>query len=169
MNEADLFNALHGLKFDAGKSIRYHSHMRSRWTRLDHLNAITTVFFGTSVAVSTFAKWPNVMIVTGVITSLSSCSDLVLKFSEKTREYSELYKRWCDYLHDLEAIKTKDLTEEIIIEMKQARLRIERDEPDVSRVMERYSSAEEAVALGLDVDDAWKLSWFSKLWCRLTS
>lgn len=164
---AGLLNQLDGLKFDAGKSIRYHNHLRTGWLRADHWNKVITLFLGTSVAVSTIAEKPLIQIITGLATALFSSMDIVIGFAEKARTYDDLYRRWHDYLIDLETIKENQVTSDTVILMKQKRLQIERDEPGVFRLMERFSSAEEADALGRQKWDIWNINRFGKIWCRL--
>lgn len=158
---------LDGLKFDAGKSIRYHSHLRCAWRKTDHFSKAITLFSGTSTAFTALSSYHDVMIATSLITALFSCLDLVLGFSDKIRLYDDLYKNWSDYLVKLERIKPSCVSENDIIQMKEDRLKIERDEPDVMRIMERYSSAEECDARGLTKHKIWELSKCERWFCCL--
>ncbi|MFT9428204.1 MAG: hypothetical protein ABF586_13685, partial [Sporolactobacillus sp.] len=88
-----LKNDIRNLNFDAGKSIRYHSHLRSYWQRLDHLNKVFTIFFGTSTAVSAFGSYQRLMLVTSLLTAAFGSLDLVMGFSDKIKIYDDLYKK----------------------------------------------------------------------------
>ncbi|WEQ58311.1 hypothetical protein [Novacetimonas hansenii] len=163
----DIEEQIHGLKFDAGKSIRYHSHLRSAWIRWDHWNKVFTLFLGTSVAGTAIVKYHQAEIITGMLTAFFSSLDIVLGFSDKSRLYDDLYKNWYDYLSELECIKCNALNEGVLIKFKQKRYNLERSEPGIMGWLERYSCYEEAIAQGLDVNDVWKLNFFQVFICKI--
>jgi len=161
INESEsIGDDIFGLKFDAGKSIRYHSHLRAMWRKADHFNKVFTLFSGTSVIVSLLSENKKVELAAAISTAALSAMDIVFGFSDKALVHDRFYKKWASYSADLEE---REETLKTLKEFKVKRLKLEREESDIIRFVERYSSFEEAMAQGAEIAPVWNVNWLGKL------
>lgn len=169
-----LRDELWSLDFDVGKSIRYHAYRRSFWSAFDHWSKILSIVTGAAVVVTAFEKnGAGLTQLFAIVVALSSAADVVLGFSDRANKHDQLYKDWCRLQSKIVALEAKTPTLPEVVELKNRRLRIERDEPGVIDLLERRCAAEEAVARGTppeDFDPLWRLRpwqvWLSQ-WAML--
>ena len=111
---------------------------------------------GSAVIVGISAQVALLTTISGIIVALFSAFDLVFDFSEKARQADGLYRQWSLLAQEIAGIEQP--TAKQITQLRQTRLKIEMEEGPTLDLLERRCSYDEAMARGVEINQAWVLT-----------
>jgi hypothetical protein len=168
MKLEDLNDDQYGLLFDVCRSVRYHDRRRAFFEGMHQLTCFLTVLMAGSVLfdlgkAGETAGWLYLL---SVSAALLAASDMVIGYSRCATRHSGLRERFSDLQI---ALEEGDLSESSWRTYRLSRLRIEKDEPPVFKIVDLLCHNELLTAFGFD--RAKQSGEFIEIncWQRLTS
>lgn len=151
---------LHALLFAVRRSIRYHNYRRRFFESLATLVQLVTVICGSATVFAVISGWGVAVYVAAMVTVLSAIN-LVVSPTRKSILHADLAKRFIDLENAINGVVEMD--EQQLRDFTQQRLKIERDEPPVLRVLDSLCHNEEARAEGYGEEDFVRISAVQRL------
>jgi hypothetical protein len=149
-NEEQLQDRLHALLFSVRRSIRYHNYRRRFFDNLSTVVQLATVIFGSATVFAVMSGLGVAVYVAAMVTILSAIN-IVISPVRKSILHAELAKRFIDLENAITGVAEMD--EQQLREFEQQRLKIERDEPPVLRVLDSLCHNEQLRAEGYEGDE----------------
>lgn len=160
----------HNLLFGVRRSVRYHNRRRRFYTAL-HKSQVFGSLLLASVTVMVFAgviggEWPlSMKTLPAVLVSVLAGLDLVFGSVDKTWLHADLERQFIGLERQLEAARDNPMAE-LIVQMTDRRLDIERQEPPVLRVLDTLCHNELAHAMGYGAEQQVRVSFWQRLFAN---
>lgn len=161
----------HNLLFGVRRSVRYHNRRRRFFTALHKLQVVCSLFLA-SVAVMAFAEaigneWPRwAKALPAALVSVLTALDLVFGWVDKTWLHADLERQFIELERQLEAARDNP-TAELIVQMTDRRLDIERQEPPVLRVLDTLCHNDLAHAMGHGAEQQVRVGFWQRQFAHL--
>ena len=164
MSESDLKGSWAILLFGVRRSVRYHNYRRQFFDTLSTWTDFLTIISGGAVvgfAAGTGQTQTVATVVFGALAGLLAALDLVLGFSIKARDHSDLSKRFTRLEQEMTEIGDSP-TEGQLHKINTTRLEIESEEPPVKRLLDVWCHNELVRALGHPRSEAYVLGFWQR-------
>ncbi|MBB4259962.1 hypothetical protein [Bradyrhizobium sp. CIR3A] len=138
--------AYHDLSFSVEKCRRYHALMQAHYDRCYNLIRVATALTGTSGFFSLVAGGTETAKVLTGIVAAAATFDQVFRFNRKARSHEALARRFTDLSSKIAGWEP---TPANLKKARAERIRIERDEPPVKRLIDLLAQNEEVRARGI--------------------
>lgn len=166
MSEAadELKTNWYSLLFDVRRSVRYHTRRRRFYDRLDQLTNMLGLIFGSTavygVMTENSALKPLAIAAAGVVTIFSAIN-LVVGSARQAREHADFARQYIELEKQMNTVPDEQLLKEI----RHARLAIEAEEPPVMRVLDCICYNELCQAFGHE--QRADIHWFQRLFAQI--
>lgn len=148
-SEDQILDAWYHLQFGVKTSIRYHRHRVRFFKTLGFATDLLVILSGASViSLSHSSNEGGVLVAAGVLVSLLTGVDLVVKYGHRARDYEEYCRRFHELLRRMNSVPIP--TAASLAECQNLRLNIEQDEPPHLIVLNLRCHNEEARAQECD-------------------
>ncbi|WP_416462535.1 hypothetical protein [Sphingomonas sp. VDB2] len=132
-------------EFSLSRLIRYCGKRQRFFDGLHRLSLFINTIAGSSAFVTIIANMPHVAAWLTAIVAVVSALDNVVGFSERARLYAQQRSRYYELYCDLVKSKPSGFVEDVY---KERKLRIDRDNPPILRVLDVVSRNEEDISRG---------------------
>lgn len=154
---ADLADRWWATLFSVRRSIRYHQRRRAFYDRLDQFSNMLSLIFGSAAIYGVLEdNAKNVALVASAMVTVVSSINLVVGSAQRGRAHADFMRRYVD----LEKRMLGSESEERLLEVAEARLSIEAEEPPVMHVLNIICHNETMRAMGFKKEDLPKIGWF---------
>ena len=160
----------HELLFGVRRSVRYHNRRRRFYTALHKLQVFCSLVLA-SATVMAFAgaiggEWPLwAKTLPAALVSVLAGLDLVFGSVDKTWLHADLERQFIELERQLEAARDNP-TAELIAQMTDRRLDIERQEPPVLRVLDTLCHNELVHAMGYGAEQQVRVGFWQRLFAN---
>lgn len=160
----------HALLFDVRRSVRYHNRRR-RFYAAFHKSQVFLSLVLASATMMAFAgaiggEWPLwAKTLPAALVSVWAAVDLVFGSVDKTWLHADLERQFIELERQLEAARHNP-TAELIAEVTDRRLDIERQEPPVLRVLDTLCYNELLRAMGYDAEKQVRVGFWQRLFAN---
>lgn len=157
----------HALLFDVRRSVRYHNRRRRFYTVLHKWQVFLSLLLA-STTMMAFAGaigdgWPLwIKISLATLVSVLAVLDLVFGSVDKTWLHADLERQFIELERQLEAARDNP-TAELIAQVTDRRLDIERQEPPVLRVLDTLCHNELVRAMGYEAEQQVRVGFWQRL------
>ena len=148
--------------FGVKRTVRYHLHRRRFFKFWKAVTDFLVIASGGTVIslASAQDKKTWIVVAAGAVTALFGTLDLVIGFSDKSRDHRDLLEKFSK----LEAEMTKDaVAKERLVEFTNKRLELEVDEPPIKRVLNMFSHNELVIAMDCPQEHLADIKWWQSL------
>lgn len=165
MENLKRINGYDGLLFDVRRSVRYHRRRQKFYTFMDNLTNFISLICGSSVIYAALSDgalklW---ILYTAIAITVSSAISILLAFSQKARDHSNLANDFIALEIEMIEIDREEITLSQLTDFKKKRLRIEVKEPPVLIVLDNICYNEQSRAAGLLHQKEVVIGWFQRL------
>jgi hypothetical protein len=144
-------------EYGLSRLIRYCGKRQRFFDGLHKISIFVSAVAGSSAFVTVLANMPKLAAWLTATIAVVSAIDNVVGFSERARKYSEQRTRYYDLYCDLVKVNPGRFSEDVYRERK---LRIDRDNPPILRVLDVVSRNEEDIARGYGHEETIYISPF---------
>ena len=160
----ELLDRKHDLKFNIGRSIRYHKARQNFFDLLDKFTNFISILFGSSSIFVLSQQNTDLAMYLGLLLAVISSLALVFGFSTKARDHFDFAKQFTEQERRL--IK-EPLSDGLLNSVEDEIRAIESNEPNVLRTLNDLCWNEEAESQGIPKEDLIKIDWYRRLFCHL--
>jgi hypothetical protein len=160
----DLADQWYATLFSVRRSIRYHQRRRGFYDKLDKLSNMLSLIFGSAAIYGILQEnAKNVALVASATVTVVSSVNLVVSSAQRGRDHTDYMRKYVE----LEKRMLDVESEELLLEVKAARLSIEADEPPVLHVLNSICHNELVRAMGLPKEEYYEIGMFQTLVSQL--
>lgn len=159
-NSEELLDRAHDLKFNIGRSIRYHKARQHFFDLLDKFTNVISIVFGSGSVFALSQQNTNLAMWLGLTLTVLSALALVFGFAAKARDHFDFSKQYA--VQERRLIK-EPLTEYLLDSVADEIRAIESNEPNVLRALNDLCWNDEAEAQGLPKEELIKVNWCRRL------
>lgn len=153
----DLPTRWHNALFSVRRSIRYHQRRRSFYDRLDKTSNMLSLIFGSAAIYGVLQKeYQVVALVASAVVTIAASINLVVGSAQRGRDHTDFMRKYVE----LEKSMLADETEELLLQVQEARLNIEAEEPPVMHVLNAICHNELMRAMGYPKKELPKIGFF---------
>ena len=163
-NSEELLDRAHDLKFNIGRSIRYHKARQNFFDLLDKFTNFISILFGSSSVFVLSQQNTVLAMYLGLSLAFISSLALVFGFSTKARDHFDFAKQFTEQERRL--IK-EPLSDGLLNSVEDEIRAIESNEPNVLRTLNDLCWNEEAESQGIPKEDLIEVHWYRRLFCHL--
>lgn len=160
----ELLDRAHDLKFNIGRSIRYHKARQHFFDLLDKFTNFISVFFGSGSVFVLYQKNTDLAIYLGLSLAFISSLALVFGFSTKARDHFDFAKQYA--VQERRLIK-ESLSDDLLNSVEDEIRSIESNEPNVLRTLNDLCWNDEAKAQGVPKEEFIKVHCLRRLFRHL--
>lgn len=160
----ELLDRAHDLKFNIGRSIRYHKARQHFFDLLDKFTNFISVFFGSGSVFVLYQKNTDLAIYLGLSLAFISSLALVFGFSTKARDHFDFAKQYA--VQERRLIK-ESLSDDLLNSVEDEIRAIESNEPNVLRTLNDLCWNDEAKAQGVPKEEFIKVHCLRRLFRHL--
>lgn len=160
----ELLDRKHDLKFNIGRSIRYHKARQNFFDLLDKFTNFISILFGSSSIFVLSQQNTDLAMYLGLLLAVISSLALVFGFSTKARDHFDFAKQFTEQERRL--IK-EPLSDGLLNSVEDEIRAIESNEPNVLRTLNDLCWNEEAESQGIPKEDLIEVHWYRRLFCHL--
>lgn len=151
---ADLADRWYATLFSVRRSIRYHQRRRGFYDKLDKLSNMLSLIFGSAAIYGILQEnAKNVALVASATVTVVSSVNLVVSSAQRGRDHTEFMRKYVELEKRMLGVES----EELLLEVKAARLSIEAEEPPVLHVLNAICHNETMRAMGFAKEDLQKI------------
>ena len=163
-NREELLDRTHDLRFNIGRSIRYHKARQNFFDLLDKFTNFISILFGSSSVFVLSQQNTVLAMYLGLSLAVISALALVFGFSTKARDHFDFAKQFTEQERRL--IKGP-LSDELLNSVEDEIRSIESNESNVLRTLNDLCWNYEAEAQGVPKEELIKVHWFRRLFRHL--
>lgn len=160
----ELLDRKHDLKFNIGRSIRYHKARQNFFDLLDKFTNFISILFGSSSVFVLSQQNTVLAMYLGLSLAFISSLALVFGFSTKARDHFDFAKQFTEQERRL--IKGP-LSDYLLNSVEDEIRSIESSEPNVLRTLNDLCWNDEAEAQGVPKEELIKVDWYRRLFRHL--
>ncbi|MGX3020942.1 hypothetical protein [Ursidibacter sp. B-7004-1] len=163
MKTINLAQRKHSLEFDLNRSIRYNSKRSAFFRWWDNLTNITNALLGSASAVAILNQAPQLAVILGFSVTLLSVLAFWLAFSQKANQHQNFVLAFGQLRNQL--LET-DLTHDKLNQIEKAMHRLDDEEGEPLKNLEKIAYNETVIALGYSPSDCLPLKWYQRLFAH---
>lgn len=160
MKTISLTQRKHSLAFELHRAIRYNSKRAAFFRRWDNLTNISNALLGSASAVAILNQAPQLAVGLGFSVTLLSILAFWLAFSQKANQHQNFVLAFGQLRNQLLA---EDLTQATLNQIEQAMHRLDDEEGEPLKNLEKIAYNETIIALGYSPADCLPLKWYQRL------
>lgn len=157
----------HNLRFDIGRSIRYHQRRRAFFERLDQLGNLLSLVFGSAAIYGLLGSQDGagkgIALVAAAAVTVFSSINLVFGSARRAWSHADFARQYIA----MEKAMLSPPSEALVAELTAQRLSIEAEEPPILVVLDCVCHNDQMRAQGYDKEDLVHISRLQRLFAQL--